>query len=231
MNNLLRDLLNTETNTNPYQINYYENINIFTDKPVRGTRMPPSVNTRSTHRQNTPISPNQRQSTQRQSTQRQSTQRQSTQRQSNREQPQPPQNNNQTTYTETIEIEPIITSVSFNPLDTNLNSVFNRLTNTFLNLSQSTNEAITLHNLNSLTNLITTTDNREFLSETEKCSICSEHYNENQIIRQIIRCNHSFHHQCIDTWLSTNSTCPICTTNLNTTPEVSQSGQPSQTNI
>lgn len=233
MNNLLTDLLNTETNTNPYQIHYYENINIYPDRSTRNTRTPTAANTRSTRRRNIPIPPNQLQSDQTRLNQRASRQRRS-----NREQPEPPQNNNQTTYTETIEIEPIITSVSFNPLDNNLNSVFNRLTNTFLNLSQSQtrNEPITLYNLNSLTNLITTTDNREFLSENEKCSICSEHYNENQIIRQIIRCNHSFHHRCIDTWLSTNSTCPICTTNLNTIPENNNAqstevSQPSQTNI
>ena len=84
MNNLLTDLLNTETNTNPYQIHYYENINIYPDRSTRNTRTPTAANTRSTRRRNIPIPPNQLQSDQTRLNQRASRQRRS-----NREPPTP----------------------------------------------------------------------------------------------------------------------------------------------
>jgi hypothetical protein len=44
----------------------------------------------------------------------------------------------------------------------------------------------------------------------EQCSICRENYQTNNIMRKINRCGHYFHHQCLDTWLVDNATCPNC---------------------
>ena len=58
-----------------------------------------------------------------------------------------------------------------------------------------------------------------FLTETFNCSICYENENENRnmfnlhIIRKL-NCNHEFHINCIEKWLSKESTCPICRNNL-----------------
>jgi hypothetical protein len=46
------------------------------------------------------------------------------------------------------------------------------------------------------------------------CSICQEDCQvydkvETKILRELI-CEHSFHINCIDTWLSNNNSCPMC---------------------
>mgnify|MGYP002507798640 CR=1 FL=1 len=46
------------------------------------------------------------------------------------------------------------------------------------------------------------------------CSICQEYClvsdkDESIILRELI-CDHSFHINCIDTWLSNNNSCPMC---------------------
>ena len=45
----------------------------------------------------------------------------------------------------------------------------------------------------------------------EECSICIEDYNTNDVIR-ILDCNHSFHTNCIESWIqySSKTQCPIC---------------------
>jgi hypothetical protein len=44
------------------------------------------------------------------------------------------------------------------------------------------------------------------------CPIC---YEEDQIVRHTLSCNHTFHVHCIDRWLKNNSTCPLCRCNIN----------------
>eukprot|EP01038_Epipyxis_sp_PR26KG_P007519 gene7519-10242_t len=41
------------------------------------------------------------------------------------------------------------------------------------------------------------------------CNICLAPYEINEEIRTIV-CMHKFHKHCIDTWLRTNATCPVC---------------------
>ena len=226
MNNLLADLLDRQTN--PYQIHYYENINIYPDSsptyPQVNTRMPqqpiPLRTTQGTQGTQGPRGTRGTQGTQ--GTQR--TQRtQGTQRTRGIQGIQGIQGtqgiqrtqgiNNENSYVETIEIEPIITSVTFNPLETSMDSVFSQLTNSLLNLSQNRNQGVSVLNLNSKTELQMATD------IDENCSICSSNYINNQIIRKINHCNHMFHQQCVDRWFATNSTCPICRVNLNSSPQ------------
>lgn len=47
-------------------------------------------------------------------------------------------------------------------------------------------------------------------SDFEKCSICLEPINENDIVREIKKCKHSFHIKCIDEWFQNNIKCPNC---------------------
>jgi len=42
-----------------------------------------------------------------------------------------------------------------------------------------------------------------------KCPICREDYQNNQIITQL-RCNHYYHKKCIKRWLRKDITCPLC---------------------
>ena len=50
------------------------------------------------------------------------------------------------------------------------------------------------------------------ISETqdECCSICHEAFEEGQEVRRLRHCSHTFHLTCIDTWLTSHSTCPNC---------------------
>jgi E3 ubiquitin-protein ligase ATL10/75/76/77/78 len=42
------------------------------------------------------------------------------------------------------------------------------------------------------------------------CPICLGEFWEGEKVRILPQCNHGFHVKCIDTWLVSNSTCPLC---------------------
>ncbi|XP_057969180.1 putative RING-H2 finger protein ATL21B [Malania oleifera] len=42
------------------------------------------------------------------------------------------------------------------------------------------------------------------------CTICLSEYRPREIVRSIPECNHYFHSNCIEEWLSKNATCPLC---------------------
>ncbi|KAJ7943611.1 RING-H2 finger protein [Quillaja saponaria] len=48
------------------------------------------------------------------------------------------------------------------------------------------------------------------LKEPFDCAICLCEFSEPDKLRLIPLCNHAFHIDCIDTWLLSNSTCPLC---------------------
>ncbi|CAM8877792.1 unnamed protein product [Rhodiola kirilowii] len=54
------------------------------------------------------------------------------------------------------------------------------------------------------------------------CSVCLGEFQENECLRILPKCSHSFHVQCIDMWLKSHSTCPLCRTSLTCTSTVSQ---------
>jgi len=72
---------------------------------------------------------------------------------------------------------------------------------------------VPLSSLNLKTQLIYITDQNKLIYN-ENCSICSLPILQNNLIRKVISCNHYFHQNCVDIWFSTNSTCPICRTDL-----------------
>ncbi|KAL5698288.1 RING-type E3 ubiquitin transferase [Ranunculus cassubicifolius] len=43
-----------------------------------------------------------------------------------------------------------------------------------------------------------------------ECSVCLSVFEDGESIRQLPRCKHSFHAQCIDMWLFSHSDCPLC---------------------
>ncbi|KAI3519085.1 hypothetical protein L1887_08096 [Cichorium endivia] len=49
------------------------------------------------------------------------------------------------------------------------------------------------------------------------CVICLAEYVDGDEIRVLPQCGHGFHVGCIDTWLSSHSSCPSCRQNLATT--------------
>ncbi|KAG6395124.1 hypothetical protein SASPL_145716 [Salvia splendens] len=52
-------------------------------------------------------------------------------------------------------------------------------------------------------------------SETENyCSICLNDIRGGDCYRKLPDCGHSFHSRCIDVWLRSHSTCPLCRAQL-----------------
>ncbi|XP_010531590.1 PREDICTED: RING-H2 finger protein ATL32-like [Tarenaya hassleriana] len=47
-----------------------------------------------------------------------------------------------------------------------------------------------------------------------ECAVCLSEFKENQMLRLIPRCNHVFHIDCIDPWLQSHDTCPVCRAKL-----------------
>ncbi|XP_072966043.1 RING-H2 finger protein ATL40-like [Typha angustifolia] len=46
-----------------------------------------------------------------------------------------------------------------------------------------------------------------------ECSVCLSAVEDEEIVRLLPNCKHLFHQECIDLWLNTNATCPVCRTN------------------
>lgn len=46
------------------------------------------------------------------------------------------------------------------------------------------------------------------------CAVCLCEFSENDKLRLLPTCSHAFHINCIDTWLLSNSTCPLCRNTL-----------------
>lgn len=47
-------------------------------------------------------------------------------------------------------------------------------------------------------------------SNTCECSICMGEFQVGTIVKKLPPCNHTFHCDCIDSWLRLHNTCPIC---------------------
>lgn len=48
-----------------------------------------------------------------------------------------------------------------------------------------------------------------------ECAVCLSEFKENETLRLLPKCNHVFHPCCIDAWLSSHVTCPVCREKLN----------------
>ncbi|PON81602.1 LOW QUALITY PROTEIN: 43kDa postsynaptic protein [Trema orientale] len=70
---------------------------------------------------------------------------------------------------------------------------------------------------NSSSRSSTNTDPHNHSSE---CAVCLSNLEEGEMARLLPNCNHSFHAECIDKWLSSRSTCPICRTEAEPRPRL-----------
>ena len=50
-------------------------------------------------------------------------------------------------------------------------------------------------------------------AESVECAVCLEALQADDVARDL-PCHHTFHRKCIDTWLSSNHTCPVCRQDL-----------------
>ncbi|XWS16184.1 hypothetical protein CRYUN_Cryun34aG0063200 [Craigia yunnanensis] len=52
----------------------------------------------------------------------------------------------------------------------------------------------------------------EATEEIMECVVCLLGFEDDEEVRQLHRCKHSFHAPCIDRWMYSHSNCPICRT-------------------
>ncbi|GAU49532.1 hypothetical protein TSUD_243770 [Trifolium subterraneum] len=54
---------------------------------------------------------------------------------------------------------------------------------------------------------------------TLACAVCLNEFQDDETLRLIPKCSHVYHHGCIDIWLVSHNTCPVCRANLDPRPE------------
>jgi len=47
-----------------------------------------------------------------------------------------------------------------------------------------------------------------------ECAVCLSEFDDDDTLRLLTKCSHAFHADCIDAWLSSHVTCPVCRANL-----------------
>ncbi|KAJ3677147.1 hypothetical protein LUZ60_002871 [Juncus effusus] len=52
------------------------------------------------------------------------------------------------------------------------------------------------------------------LKDPFDCAVCLCEFNQDDKLRLLPQCSHAFHFECIDTWLLSHSTCPLCRRSL-----------------
>ncbi|KAJ1391867.1 Zinc finger, RING-type [Sesbania bispinosa] len=52
----------------------------------------------------------------------------------------------------------------------------------------------------------------DYSSSVIECAVCLSALEDEETVRLLPNCKHTFHVGCIDTWLASHSTCPICRT-------------------
>lgn len=53
---------------------------------------------------------------------------------------------------------------------------------------------------------------------TLECAVCLCEFEDDETLRLIPKCDHVFHPDCIDVWLASHTTCPVCRANLTPQP-------------
>ncbi|XP_038884462.1 RING-H2 finger protein ATL54-like [Benincasa hispida] len=66
----------------------------------------------------------------------------------------------------------------------------------------------------------------EGLIEGTECSVCLSEFQEDEMLRLLPKCSHAFHIGCVDTWLRTHTTCPLCRAHILTDFTASNSVRP-----
>ncbi|XP_065871273.1 RING-H2 finger protein ATL38-like isoform X1 [Euphorbia lathyris] len=63
-------------------------------------------------------------------------------------------------------------------------------------------------------------------TEDAQCTVCLAEYSDEDTLRILPYCGHSFHVSCIDIWLHQHSTCPVCRISLHELPDKKRKMQP-----
>lgn len=60
-----------------------------------------------------------------------------------------------------------------------------------------------------------------------ECAVCLCEFEDDDTLRLLPKCDHVFHHDCIDMWLASHTTCPVCRTNLSPAAATAAAADPS----
>ena len=63
--------------------------------------------------------------------------------------------------------------------------------------------------------------------EQTTCAVCLDNFERNSKVRTL-NCNHAFHHDCIQTWLSKKAVCPLCKANAKVEKPVCPDPEPAK---
>lgn len=55
-------------------------------------------------------------------------------------------------------------------------------------------------------------------SEASECSICLGTFEEEEKVKVLPECHHAYHSECVDKWLTEQSSCPLCRASLGADP-------------
>lgn len=61
----------------------------------------------------------------------------------------------------------------------------------------------------------------------EQCAVCLGEYEDGELVKWLPDCWHSFHGPCIDSWLHSHSSCPLCRTEVGPALRTLATGAPS----
>ncbi|XP_020879231.1 RING-H2 finger protein ATL7-like [Arabidopsis lyrata subsp. lyrata] len=64
-----------------------------------------------------------------------------------------------------------------------------------------------------------------FTVKDSQCSVCLADYQAEEKLQQMPACGHTFHMECIDRWLTSHTTCPLCRLSLIPKPSLDLSQQ------
>ncbi|GMI84456.1 Arabidopsis toxicos en levadura 6 [Hibiscus trionum] len=63
-----------------------------------------------------------------------------------------------------------------------------------------------------------------------ECAVCLNEFEDDDTLRLMPKCDHVFHTECIDAWLASHTTCPVCRANLAPQPGEPAVSQPAESN-
>ncbi|KAK5795369.1 RING-H2 finger protein ATL52-like [Gossypium arboreum] len=81
-----------------------------------------------------------------------------------------------------------------------------------VSFENSTSELIPAHKYQKGTGLV---------DDDGMCSVCLSQFEEGEELRTLPECLHSYHAPCIDMWLCSHSSCPMCRTDATPLPQIS----------
>ena len=61
-----------------------------------------------------------------------------------------------------------------------------------------------------------------------ECAVCLSEFDDDETLRLLPKCSHVFHPDCIDTWLASHVTCPVCRANLVPDPNATAGDEPAE---